>query len=258
MNETTITPPATPPVTPPVETPPVVVAPVETPATPPAKPTVEPKKTGWIRVPQASFKARIQREADATLQKIFGKVPLTEAQRLFELGRKAEKGLLDSKATENEALQRIQTENAALKRRLDKSARELQVSAKKSAREARRLKDRQIEADLRAQAAMVGIKDPEYAIHLFAREVAAGKPADPKTFFAGLKASNAYLFGNVEPPPPQMLEPSTAPPESPAPGGVTPTPTGAGARGVVDTSSMSPQDFAAHTKAKYGFSPGMG
>jgi hypothetical protein len=211
-----------------------------------------------LRIPQASFKQRIQREAETFAQGKLG-VPLEEATRLLEVGRKAEKGLLDTEATTNEALKTIQAENVNLRRKVDKLSRAQMDVQKKHKREVRRLKDRQIEADLKATAARQGIRDVDYAVHLFAKEIASGKTTKPNDFFTGLRTDYGYLFNGTAAPVPDVLDPETAPPASTQPGEATPEPKAPGTPApAVNVDDMDNRDFSRHAQSKYGFTPGMG
>jgi hypothetical protein len=227
---------------------------------PEPKPVAAPKgkKGQWLKLPAASFAARIRRDAESQVQTKFG-VSMEEATRLIEVGRKAEKGLLNDAAATDETVKQLQTELADTKRRLDKATRAGQDMTKKHKREVRRLKDRQIEADLKADAARAGIKDVDYALHLFAKNVADGNTSKPREFFGGLKNSHAFLFGaNGAPAEPKDIDPSTAPPASAAPGEVTPEPAPSGDPAPAPSvDDMDSRDFNNHARSKYGFTPGM-
>lgn len=232
------------------------------PTTPPAPAAAAPPKGKggkWVKLPMASFQARVKRDAESQVQTRFG-VSLDEAARLIEVGRKAEKGLLDNEAQTNETVQKLQEQLADAQRRLEKQTRALNDASKKHKREVRRLKDRQIEADLKAHAARAGVKDVDYAVHLFARAVAEGKQVKPGEYFAGLKTTHGFLFGpEGAPAEPEAVTPSTAPPASTAPGEVTPDPEDPGTPAPqVNVEDLDQREFNQRTQSKYGFTPGMG
>lgn len=233
-----------------------------TPEPPAPQPAATPKgKSGqWLRLPKASFAARVKRDAESMVQSQFG-VTFDEAKRLVDVGRNAEKGLLDNKAATDTTVKQLQEELDSTKRRLVKANEALQAGQKKHKREVKRLKDRQIEAQLKHQAARSGIKDTDYAVHLFAQAINSGdeRAKDPSTYFNALRESHSYLFEGTTAPPPVEVTPSTAPPASAQPGEVTPEPADPGAAPPApNVEDLDNQEFSRHTQSKYGFTPGMG
>lgn len=246
---------------------PAAVAPAPT---PPATTTTPPKKTKRggpeIRIPQAAFKARVEREAAAMIRRKLG-VTVEEAERLVKAGGGAAgEGTEEDqvKATADAAIEALRKENESLKKRVSKAERETEAWQKKHKKDTQRMRDKMLEADLRARAAGAGVTDPDYAVVLFSRAVVAQKATDPDVYFKELRTTHPHLFGQVAPaapaPAPRTPVPAnTAPPEAPtAPNGQPPAPATPGNQPPpVKVDDLPPQQFSAHTRRKYGFTPGL-
>jgi hypothetical protein len=203
----------------------------------------------------------VQREANSVARTTLG-MSLEEAKVIIEAAKsgKSPQGDTASAPQVNAALVKLEQENAKLRQKADAEARRATVWESKHKKDTTRLKDRQVEMELRVKAAQAGVQDPDYAIHLFAKAASAGATTDPDAFFGGLKGTHVYLFAAspVAAPPRAVDVPvTTAPPESRAPGEETPSPAATGAATPnADTDKMSPQDFARHARTTYGFVPG--
>ena len=212
------------------------------------------RKGRQMTMPENSFQARLNREAAALVRTRLG-VPIEEAERIVKEG-----GASSSRSAQATADESLMRENAKLKREVDQRKREVEFTKKKASKDVQRLKDRQIDAELRFAAMAAGITDPDYAVELFARAARDGKEKDPAKFFGSLKTSRPYLFEKTATPPeaaPAEVPATTAPAESAQPGEVKPTPAPAGTpTGGVKVEEMSPQEFTQYTRSQYGFSPG--
>lgn len=217
-------------------------------------------RKGIIEIPEAAFKARVQREAAAEVRRQTG-VTIEEAVRLIKAGgtQVTGGGQAAITGTANAALEQLRSENARLRKSQERMTRESAQTVKKLEKRVRSANDSRIEAELRAEARIAGITDPEYAVSLFARAAGADAAVTPESFFAGLKTTHPVLFASATPaaPAPRVtVAPTTAPAESPAAGEVRPTPTPAGAPpSEINAEEMSSQEFAAHQR-RYGYVPG--
>lgn len=121
--------------------------------------------------------------------------------------------------------------------------------------------DRKVEAEIRETALLSGVRDVEYAQHLFrnhVRTLPEGSPEpDPKAFFAELKKDETkkYLFEGVAVPAgtktlaEEKKTEQTAPP--PVAASETQTPTGEQTP-PVDATKMSRAEFREHQRKTYG------
>ena len=245
-------------VTPPVvATPPVAVPPVQ--AQQPAK-----VKGEFREPPHQAFVNRVKREAAMEVKRRLG-VTIEEAEALVKKGgvqsasgdqsaaqKTTDKALLEAKKEAEDA----RRENAQLKGQNESLK-------KKHEKEVKRLKNKQFEAQLSAAASKAGIVDTDYAVTLFAREVAKGTgEVDPDKFFAGLKETKPHLFGvattvaTTTVVPPVVVPPTTAPKESAAPGEETPKPSVPGAAPPQKTADDdTPEEFNARLR-RNGWQPG--
>lgn len=230
------------------------------PAVPPGDPTKPPSKrvvNGEVRIPQNLFKARVQREANKVIADELG-LPLAEAKAIIANSKAA----TDEASKTNAQIQALQAENARLTRRLDKSQRATKDWEKKHKTDIRRMRDAQIRDQVRIVATSAGVRDVDYAMHLFIQAAAKDPKVTPEKFFGEtLKASSPFLYTTAAPAAPAPLPEvpaGTAPPESAQPGGATPQPTPAGGppRAPENVDALNHQDFASRTRAKYGYSPG--
>jgi hypothetical protein len=219
------------------------------------------KRKGIIEIPEAAFKARVQREAAAEIRRRTG-VTIEEAERLIKAGGTVAAGGGKTAATNtaDAAVIQLRAENEKLRKSNEKLTREGGQAVKKLEKRLRNSNDARVEAELRADARMAGITDPDYAITLFARAVGKDGTLQPETFFAGLKATHAHLFVAAAPAPalPKVVvAPTTTPPESQATGEVKPKAATAGDPVAEKHSEQdSPQEFAARQRS-YGYVPGM-
>ena len=162
---------------------------------------------------------------------------------------------------------RLMVERERLKTELNRAKRDVE-------KELRRRSDMEVEHELRGLAAQSGIRDPDYALHLFGEHVRKnGDAADPGNFFEGLKLNTAfrYLFNEeTVAAGPKAGVPASASPQAgvqatasaPAPSTGTPAPTPAPpgkaqAAEDSDVMDMKAIDFKRRTADKYGFRPGM-
>ena len=222
------------------------------------------RKKGIIEIPQASFKARVQREAAAQIKTQTGMSFEDAIAFIKSKGIAAPAGGGQSAAsnTAAQAMSQIRAENEKLRKQNDRLTREGEQKVKHLEKKLRNERDARVEAELLAEARIAGITDPDYAVTLFARAVNKDSTLQPAAFFAGLRATSPILFDASSPSPaapvatPTATVPDTAPPESPATGEVRPKPASAGAPPKEENAELdSPQQFAARQR-KYGFVPG--
>ena len=219
------------------------------------------KRKGIIEIPEAAFKARVQREAAAEIRRRTG-VTIEEAERLIKAGGTAAAGGGKTAAsnTADAALAQLRSDNEKLRKSNEKLTREGGQAVKKLEKRLRNSTDARVEAELRAEARIAGITDPDYAVTLFARAVGKDGTLQPEAFFAGLKETHKHLFvvAPPAPPPPKVVvAPTTTPPESTATGEVKPKPATAGEPAAEKNAEEdNPQEFAARQRS-YGYVPGM-
>jgi hypothetical protein len=220
------------------------------------------KRKGIIEIPEAAFKARVQREAAAEIRRRTG-VTIEEAERLIKAGGTvaAGGGKTAVANTADAAMAQLRAENERLRKTNERLTREGVQERKKSEKRLRNANDARVEAELRADARLAGITDPDYAVNLFARAVGKDATLQPEAFFAGLKDTHPVLFATAAtpavPPPKAVVTPTTTPPESTATGEVKPHPNAAGALPVEKNAEEdTPQEFAARQRG-YGYVPGM-
>ena len=219
------------------------------------------KRKGVIEIPQAAFKARVQREAAAEIRRRTG-VTLDDAERLIKAGggtKPAGNGQSAAANTVNAAVAQLRSENDKLRKANERLTREGQQATKKLEKRLRNANDARVEAELRADARLAGITDPDYAVSLFARAVTQDATLQPEAFFASLKTTHPVLFSApANPAPaPKVVAPNTTPPESPSTGEVRPKPAAAGEPPrEQNAENDTPQEFAARQRS-YGYVPGM-
>ena len=225
------------------------------------QPQQQGKRKGIIEIPEAAFKARVQREAAAEIRRRTG-VTIEEAERLIKAGGTVAAGGGKTAAanTADAAMAQLRTENEKLRKNNEKLTRESGQAVKKLEKRLRNANDARVDAELRADARMAGITDPDYAITLFARAVGKDATLQPEAFFAKLKETHAHLFvvaAAPAAPPKVVVAPTTTPPESTATGEVKPKPASAGEPPVEQNAEQdNPQEFAARQRS-YGYVPGM-
>lgn len=244
--------------------PPLGAAPVEPPAAtaPPAPPApAEPKST---TVPTSTFKklkeeayARGQQEAREHMAKEAGFSTYEEMQEALkglrapstapapaapavpaqgEPATAAERERLRKEGKDLRQLERTITERDRYARLYGDASREAK-SAKAAVDELR------AEMHLRTLAAQSGIKEIDFAMHLFSKTVDGLKPEEAEKFneseyFLGLRKSHPYLFG-------ETVQPATTgtgagAPAAPAPGAAA---GGAAAGAKTDARTMSREEF---------------
>lgn len=221
------------------------------------------KRGPEIRIPQQAFKSRVEREAAAIVKKRLG-ISLEEAEQIVKAGgvpaqtTSTPAGVTAvANTTANDAIAKMQAENEKLRRQVATANKTAQDWQNKHKKDTSRLRDRQIETELKSEALRAGVVDPDYAVTLFARAAAKGEASDPAVFFGTLKTSHGHLFNGATAPAPVTVSPTTAPPESLQPGENKPSPTPAGTPATVaNVEAMSPQDFNRHLRS-YGYQPGM-
>lgn len=226
------------------------------------------RKPQEVRIPLSGFKARLDREAANIIKKRLG-CTLDEAEAIVKAKQPGAAAVPAAgaapAAVANEGLVALQAQLTRVQRQATDALKKAGEWEAKHKKDTARLRDRAIENELKALAAVAGATDADYAIHLFARAAASGQATDPATYFGVLKTSHPHLFGTVQAaaPAPKPAEPvkvpaSTAPPASNAAGEATPTPNPAGgAKPAEGVEGMSQQDFSRRTRATYGFTPSM-
>jgi hypothetical protein len=153
---------------------------------------------------------------------------------------------------------------------------ELNRSRRDAEKEQRKRADMEVEHELREHAAKLGIRDTDYALHLFGSHIRQNgdSEVDPAKFFESLKSNSAYRYlfneeavaagprpgvpaavqgvgASVPAGAPAAASPGATPPPPPAPPGK------AQAAEVSDVMDMKAHDFKRRTADKYGFRPGM-
>lgn len=257
------TPAAAPPAPAPAPAP--AAAPAPKPPAPPASAAARPagkKRREVINIPKNEFLARIRREAAkmtaAQVQEALG-VPIDEAREIIANAKsgQAQPGAAAAPVTDRRTINenaRLKAENNKLRSERDRFEVRLRKQKSKS-------RDKIVEERLRSSAALAGVKDVDYAVELYSRAVRTAAAAskdipEPTEFWGGLRTSHPVLFGDAAPAAPPA---TTAPPESPQPGGERPQPAPPGAStGKPETvDDMPPGEFADRTHRLYGIRPGM-
>jgi hypothetical protein len=231
-----------------------VSAPKKKPPAQSQRPVARGQRGGNIVIPQKAFKERIEREAASIVRQRLG-VSLEEAEKIVRAGASstAETGAQAA----DQAVAEMRRENERLAKKLQAEKEAAQQWERKHKKDTTRLNDRLVEKELHFKASRAGIQDTDYALHLYARAANSGEADDPDKFFASLRAKVPMIFDPATAPKPEPVAPSTAPAESTAPGGVTPKPAEPGLKKPAeDVADMSPQDFAARTRNRYGWSVG--
>ena len=245
--------------TPAVETPAVTPAApavqVVTPAVPAKKPQQQNGKKpglkkGMIQIPPAAFKGRVSREAAMIVKNRLG-VTLEEAERLVKAGPAATPQ--PGQSADAAALMKA---NETLRREAEKVKRSNQDLERKYKKDTGRLKDKLVEQELRTEAVKAGVIEVDYALFQFAKAAATGQVIDPAKYFADLKKTSPFLFSTPTTPTetPVEVPVTTAPPESLQPGGVLPTPVTPGSPTETDVDKLTPTEFNARLRSKYGYS----
>jgi DNA-binding transcriptional MerR regulator len=217
---------------------------------------------------QPGFKDRLVREAENRARKMLG-MTLEEAKAALS-GRPAPAA---APAPAPGAPAPAATPPRASKDPDEKLRRQLEDKTSRVERQSEKIKklktkhaDELVNLGMRHEALAVGIAEEhvDFALKLYTDALLAWKRnQDPKKgdipesrgFFAGLRTARAYLFR--EGAPIVDLRPTTAPPESTAPGGETPTPARPGTPPKKpDAMDMDEDQWRAH-KRRLGI-PGLG
>lgn len=141
-----------------------------------------------------------------------------------------------------ERLKELERQNTLLQKKLEREKSNTQA-AKKS-------------VELASIARKTGIVDEDYALHLLRRHISTLEPGkaakvDPAAFFAGLRKTNAHLFGEAPAAVTRQVA-STSPTTKPAP--TAPSPAQGRQKqsedGAVDTTTMSRAEFDAYMAKK--------
>lgn len=141
----------------------------------------------------------------------------------------------------NREREKIVRENESLKRAAAHAD-------KKWRRERKVVEHLETEKVVREAAIMAGVKDVDYAVHLFKRHTASldatkQKEFDENKFFKDLRGSHPYIFGEVVAPATTGTAGNGAAPGAPGPAAAA----GAiGANGTVDAMKMTPEQYRAH------------
>lgn len=256
-------PPAPPPAPPAPAQQPLPGVPPAASAPPPAAPQPPPgerkREKDILRIPQKKFAERVDRALNEKAKEVLG-CTVEEAKALLEAAKKQIPEDPNLKAN----LEKLQRKVARLAEK-NKAAKE-RVGLIRA-----RERDRRMKTELQAAMSRAGIVDEhmDFALDLFKKHVRSEGDRIPKdakelqsytnSYFAGLRATRAYLFGEAAPaqPPARPVppnRPSTAPPadpnarreEPPSPRGAPPPPR----QKTVD--EMDPQEFARYRRAQYG------
>lgn len=263
-DEPVVTPPVAPAVVPPA-LPPVQAAIPGTGVPPANRPPGKKKgkRTDILEIPQREFKMRVDRHAAQIVKQRLG-VSIEEAEKIIKAG-----GVTPPSASPagvaDQAITKMQTTLTRITNELNEVKNKNAALEKKNQKTIERMNDKLLDKDLRFLASQARVKDPDYAITLYARAVKAAAAAGeeiPKAevYFPSLQATHAFLFEGATPAapvPPVVVAPTTAPPESAIPGGATPPVAPPGAPPTqTSVDDMNAQDFNAHRRAKYGYTPG--
>lgn len=241
-------------------TPPVAASP---PA--PAKPG---KKTGMMEIPEREFMNRVQRQAASLIKAKLG-VTLEEAETIVKNAAASTPGDADAKETADQAVAKERAKSARLEKQLEEANRLAAVEKKRAAKDRERAANKLMEREVAHAAAIAGFRDPDYAMTLYARALKAAlaedKTLEASEYFSTIKGDEkySYLFAKtgaaetpVPKPAPVVVAPTTAPPESKAPGEATPAPKPAGGLPASKSADdMNTQEFASHARGKYNWSP---
>lgn len=219
---------------------------------------IPPKKPAERPAPfdqHPGFRKRVDQEAARVIKKKLG-ISLDEA--IAKLAASSEPppapapGGTPASAppVRDKRVEKILSDNERLTSRIEK--------LKKKVRKVRTAaRDQVLDLEIKHDALRAGIKeaDVDFAVNLFRQACLAGgeNPPDTMPFFTGLRTSRSYLFIDGSAPPPVPLKPTTAPPESLAPGEEKPNQTPTGTQPPVpDVDKMTDQEFAAH-KRRHGW-----
>ena len=184
-------------------TPPVVVTPPAVVDPPPVVHAQQPKKE-FKEPPHQAFMNRVKREAAMEVKRRLG-ITIEEAEALVKKGG-TQQASGDKSATDktvDKALAEAKKEADALRKENEGLKSQSEAQKRKHEKEVRRLKNKQFEADLRAEIARSGIVDDdlvELALTKYSGEVTratAEKRDTPRLadFLKALRESKPHLFG---------------------------------------------------------------
>jgi hypothetical protein len=136
-------------------------------------------------------------------------------------------------------------ERVQLQRQIDDLGRRVKTETEGRKEIQRQLDAKEAEMELREAAVIVGIKDPDYAIRLLTRSLESKSEEelakfDHGKYFADLRTSHPYLFGEVVKP--ATTGTGAGAPAAPKPGEVA---AAAVQNGKVDATKLSPEEYRA-------------
>lgn len=216
-----------------------------------------------------AFMAEVDRRAASIVKARLG-VSLEEAEQIVRSDRTNRDQDSGAAQTANAAVAKHQADLAKVKAELAQERTDRAEEKRKAAKAQARAEDRIRDIQVQNAAQVVGFRDPDYALTMYARALSQAlsktppEQLEPSTYFQAVKADPQYswLFKGqaavVEAPKP-VVAPTTAPPESGAPGQETPPPPPPGAAAlppVEDIDKMDDVAFAQRTRSKFGWSPG--
>ncbi len=155
----------------------------------------------------------------------------------------------------------LQRQVSELTAKLEVTTRERAEDLAKVKRTQNRAADNALQQRMRISALQSGVNETNMDFAIFEYKKAVQTAIKAKTpipkagdFFRGMKKTHAFLFAAL---PPVAATPSTAPPEGgtpgTAPGATPPTPAGTQPPAEKNAEQMTPEEFRAHQKEKYGF-----
>jgi hypothetical protein len=209
-------------------------------------------------MPRASFKDRVQREANAIARKLLG-MPVEEAAAALKNRAPAPAAPAGGAAPaagapppapahgRDDRVTRLEREKADLKRRLD-------AQKQKNDRIRSKGRDERVALELRQEALVAGVigEHVDFALDLYANACRANRENPPElpAFIAELKPKRPYLFGGgVQTVP---LSPTTSAPPTTAPGGAEPKSKPPGeTTPPKNVDDMDEREFADYKKTRY-------
>ncbi len=266
-------PPAEPPAAPPAEPSKPKEAPVAAKPNKPNKPAAKPNKRRSASGEAVLSRARrMFRSEMKKVSKALGFDEYDEATFNAKIEEMTQSQQANLSATERQAgqLKEVETsrsqllgEKQSLQTELNKSRRRLEIAEKQ-------LDNFKVEVRLRDTARDVGIRDPDYALHLLMKhsdELPEGQEPDVPAFFEGLKrdAKLRHLFNEESVPagprpvaeqqPNQPAQPTGEPQSQQVPQ-PPPRPAGPAGAEMPNALEMDDQTYNAHLKKEYGYTRG--
>jgi hypothetical protein len=238
----------------------------------PKKPT---QKKGGKPASEEAVLVRAKRMYRGKLRQVWEALgkdgPLDEEALDGELKRLVEEreSQMGDRERQESRLAKIEEQNAELRTKLASAQAAAEKAEKARATEQQRREHVEIEHEIRDVARDAGVRDGDYALHLFRSHVKGlgdDQDVDPRQFFESLKKddSKRHLFREE----PVKAGPSTlekdqqqqaTPPGQPNQPQPQPKPAVAGAQsnGPDDALALDKRSFNQRTADKYGFRPGM-